>query len=80
MTQVVSCQPFTAEAQVHVRVAPCEICDGESGTGIGFSLSSYRSTMAVHTHISSWGGEQYAFWWLQFRDMVFPLQHEQHEQ
>jgi hypothetical protein len=40
MAQVVSRRPLTVEARVRVRVNPCGICGGQSGTGTGFSLSS----------------------------------------
>jgi hypothetical protein len=39
MAEVVSSRPLTTEARVHARVNPCGICGGQSGTGIGFSLS-----------------------------------------
>jgi hypothetical protein len=57
MAQVVSRRPLTAEAQVRAWVNPCGICDGQSGTGSGFSPSSsvfpcqYHSTVALQTHI-----------------------------
>jgi hypothetical protein len=57
MAQMVS-WPVTAEAQIHTRVSPCRICDGQGGTGTGFSPSSLVfpesiiSTMALQTHIS----------------------------
>jgi hypothetical protein len=41
--QAVSRRPLTAEARVPSRVSPCEICGGQSGTGIGFSPSSQFS-------------------------------------
>jgi hypothetical protein len=40
MAQAVSHRPLTAEARVRVRVNPCGICGGQSGTGTGFSPSS----------------------------------------
>jgi hypothetical protein len=49
MPQAVSRRPITAE----VRVGPCWICGGQSGTGIGFSPSTsvfpcqYHSTCAA---------------------------------
>jgi hypothetical protein len=60
MAQVVSRRPLTAEARFRVRVNPCGICSGQSGTGTGFSPSSsvfpcqYHSTVALQTHIT-WG-------------------------
>jgi hypothetical protein len=60
MAQVVNRRPLTAEAQVRVRVFPCEICGGKIGTGTGFSPSfslfpcQYHSTVALQTHII-WG-------------------------
>ena len=40
MTQAVSRQPITAEAQVRSRVRPCGICGGQSGTATYFSPST----------------------------------------
>jgi hypothetical protein len=60
MAQAVSRRPLTAEARVRVRVSPCEICGGQSGTGTGLSPNSsvfpcqYHSTVALQTHII-WG-------------------------
>jgi hypothetical protein len=59
VAQVISRRPVTAEARVRVRVNPCGICGGQSGTGTGFSPSSsvspcqYHSTVAVQTYIIS---------------------------
>jgi hypothetical protein len=39
MAQAVSRRSLTTEARVRSRVSPCEICDGQSGTGTGFSPS-----------------------------------------
>jgi len=33
MTQAVSCQPLTVEAQIQCQVRPRGICGGQSGTG-----------------------------------------------
>jgi hypothetical protein len=60
MAQAVSRWPLTAEAWVDVRVCPCEICGGKSGTGIGFSPSSlgfssqYHYTVALHIIYKIW--------------------------
>jgi hypothetical protein len=48
----------TAEARDHNRVSPSRICDGQSGTGTGFSPSSsdfpgHYHSARVHTHMSS---------------------------
>jgi hypothetical protein len=40
MAQAVSRRPLTAEARVRSRVSPCGICDGQSGTGTGYSPST----------------------------------------
>jgi hypothetical protein len=61
MAQAVSCWPLTAEARFHAWVSPCGICGEQSGTGTGFSPSSfiypcnYHSTMALHTRTSGRG-------------------------
>jgi hypothetical protein len=47
LAQVVSLRPLTAEARVTVRVSPCGICGGQSGTGTGFSLSSSISPVNI---------------------------------
>jgi hypothetical protein len=59
MAQVVSRRPLTAEARVRVRVSPCGICGGQSGTGtgffsefFGFPLSIYHSTVDLQTLLS----------------------------
>jgi hypothetical protein len=41
MAQVVSRRPLTAEARVRARVNPCGIRGRQSGTGTGFSPSSF---------------------------------------
>jgi hypothetical protein len=51
--QAVSRRPLTAEAWVRAPVSLCGICDGQSGTGTGFSPSysvfpcQYHSTVAL---------------------------------
>jgi hypothetical protein len=40
MAQADSRRPLTAEARVRSRVGPRGICDGQSGTGIGFTPST----------------------------------------
>jgi hypothetical protein len=82
MAQAVSRRPLTAEARIRARNSLCGICDGQSGTGTGFSPLSlvvpckYHSSMAVHTHTSP-GDEQQASYRPQFRDIVSLHRHEQ---
>jgi hypothetical protein len=40
MAKVVGRRPLTTEARVFIRVRPCWISGGQSGTGTGFSSSS----------------------------------------
>jgi len=46
-------QPQTTEAQIRSQASPCGICDGQSGTGTGFSggTSGFQS-VSFHTCIS----------------------------
>jgi hypothetical protein len=37
MVQAVSHRPLTAQTRLRYQVIPCKICDGQSGTGTGFS-------------------------------------------
>jgi hypothetical protein len=60
MAEAVIRRTLTAKTRVCVRVSPCGIFSGHSGTGTGFSPSSsvftcqYRSTVPLCTHIM-WG-------------------------
>jgi hypothetical protein len=47
MAQAVRRRPLTAEARVRVRVNPCGICGGQSGTGTGFSPGSSVSPVNI---------------------------------
>ena len=40
MSQAVSCRPLTAEERAQSQVSPCQICDGQSGSGTDFSSST----------------------------------------
>jgi hypothetical protein len=59
MGQAVSRRRLTAEDRVRVRVKPCGICGGQSGTGTGVVVlpCQYYSNMAVRIHIGlvTWG-------------------------
>jgi hypothetical protein len=57
MAQAVSRWPLTAEARVRVRVNPCGICGGQSGTRQVFSeyfgfLCKYIIPLLLHIHLS----------------------------
>ena len=50
--RAVRCLPFTVEGRVLCQVSPCEICGGQSGTGIGFcSRVLWVSLVAVITQV-----------------------------
>jgi hypothetical protein len=40
VAQTVSRRPLTAESRVRIRVSPCGICGGRSGSGTGLSPTS----------------------------------------
>jgi hypothetical protein len=52
VAQAVSRRPVTAEIWVTVRVSPCGICGGQSGTGTGLSSSSSVCPLSVSFHRS----------------------------
>jgi hypothetical protein len=47
MAQAVSRRPLTTETQVLAWVSPCGNCDGQNGTGTGFSPSSSVSPIGI---------------------------------
>ena len=51
MSQAVSRRPVTTETRVGSQVSPCEICGGQSGGGTGFSPSTSRSLVTVHSSL-----------------------------
>jgi hypothetical protein len=59
MAKAVSLRRLTAEARFRSRFTPSEICDGESGTGTGFSpgtsvfLCQYHSSNAPYSSSSA---------------------------
>jgi hypothetical protein len=73
MAQAVSCQSLTAEARVRVRVNPCGICGGQSGSETGFSPSSFSPVNIIPPSLSKLiyhlGDEKYVRLWQQFRDV-----------
>jgi hypothetical protein len=48
MAQAVSCRPLTAEARFCARVSPPKNCDGQSGTGTGFSQSNLLRVVSIN--------------------------------
>jgi hypothetical protein len=52
-------RPLISEARIQSLVTPCEICDGQSGTSIGFTPSTsvsscqYHSTNAPYSSLST---------------------------
>jgi hypothetical protein len=52
MVQTVSRLPVTAEARVRSQVSPCGIYGEQSGTGMGFSVSSLVSLSVAFHHSS----------------------------
>jgi hypothetical protein len=77
MAQAVSRRPLTAEARVRERVSPWGTCGRQSGTVtfllwvLQFSpvniIPPWLSILTNHLE-----DEQWARWWLQFRDTVSP--------
>jgi hypothetical protein len=49
MAQAVIRRALTAETRVRSRVSPCGICGGQSGTGTGFSPSTYVFPCQFHS-------------------------------
>jgi hypothetical protein len=57
MAQAVNRRPVTTEARVQSRVSPCGICDGQRGTGTGFSLSTLVFPCEFHSTDAPLQGE-----------------------
>jgi len=56
MAQAVSRRPLTVEGQVRFRVNAREICDGQIGTGTGFSMSNSSARWSCHKSKRTKGG------------------------
>jgi hypothetical protein len=80
MVQAVSSGLYTAEDRVRVWAIPCEILGEKSIIGASFSPTSSGFPYQYHSTGASYSYEQQARWWLQFRDIVSPHWHKQHEQ
>jgi len=50
MPQAVSRRLFTVEARVQSTTSPCEVCNGRSGTGTGFSGSTSFFSLLLSFH------------------------------
>jgi hypothetical protein len=53
MSQAVSRQPVTAEAQVFARISPCDICGGQSDPGTGFLYDFFGFSPSLLVHRAS---------------------------
>jgi len=56
MAETFSLRSVASEAWVRSHILPCEICGGQSGTGAGFSSSTFYSLVGVippvfHIHL-----------------------------
>jgi hypothetical protein len=70
-------RPRFISGSVHIGFAVHKVALGQIFLQVlCFFLHQYHSAMALHAHISP-GGEQYACWWLQFREIISPHRHEQ---
>jgi hypothetical protein len=68
-------RPRSAPASVHVTFVEDKVALGQVLLRALQFSRQYCSSRTLHKHKSS-GDEQKARWWLQFRDMVSPHQHE----